>query len=65
MDEVERRHIMQALAHYEGNKSKTAASLGITVKTLYNKLERYGRKTTSPTGGQIFRERVPTGTFER
>jgi len=42
LEEVERRHILKALEHLEGNKTKTAHSLGITIKTLYNKLQRYG-----------------------
>ena len=40
--EVERRYILKALAHFEGNKTKAAQALGITIKTLYNKLHEYG-----------------------
>ncbi|MCC7442850.1 MAG: sigma-54-dependent Fis family transcriptional regulator [Bdellovibrionales bacterium] len=42
LDEVEKNHILRTLAYNQGNKTKTAHSLGITIKTLYNKLHRYG-----------------------
>ncbi len=42
LEEVEKNHILQTLAYCHGNKTKTAQSLGITIKTLYNKLHRYG-----------------------
>jgi len=42
MAEVERRHIAAALAFHEGNRSRTARSLGIGRRTLYDKIERYG-----------------------
>lgn len=42
LDEVEKNHILKTLSYHHGNKTKTASSLGITIKTLYNKLHRYG-----------------------
>jgi len=42
--EVERRHILSTLAHFEGDKKKTAAALGVSLKTLYNRLNKYGGK---------------------
>ena len=42
LDELERRHICKTLDALAGNKTKTAKTLGITVKTLYNKLHSYG-----------------------
>lgn len=42
LDELEKRHICRTLDHLSGNKTKTAKVLGITVKTLYNKLHSYG-----------------------
>jgi DNA-binding NtrC family response regulator len=42
LDEVERRHILSVLARAGGNKTRAAASLGITTRTLYNKLSEYG-----------------------
>jgi DNA-binding NtrC family response regulator len=44
LDEIERRHIVRALAHQGGNRSRTARSLGISRATLYDKLGRYGLK---------------------
>lgn len=42
LEDVEKTHILRTLAFNQGNKTKTAKSLGITIKTLYNKLHRYG-----------------------
>ncbi|MEK6580192.1 MAG: helix-turn-helix domain-containing protein, partial [Bdellovibrionota bacterium] len=42
LEDVEKNHILRSLAFNSGNKTKTAQSLGITIKTLYNKLHRYG-----------------------
>jgi transcriptional regulator with PAS, ATPase and Fis domain len=42
LDEVERRHIWAALQHFDGNKSRVAASLRIGRRTLYDKLTKYG-----------------------
>jgi two-component system response regulator HydG len=42
LEDLERNHILQMLAYQHGNKTKTAKVLGITIKTLYNKLHRYG-----------------------
>jgi transcriptional regulator with PAS, ATPase and Fis domain len=40
--ELEKRYILKALAYFEGNKTQAANALGITIKTLYNKLHEYG-----------------------
>ncbi|RLA62876.1 MAG: hypothetical protein DRQ88_04880 [Epsilonproteobacteria bacterium] len=42
LGDLERKHICDTLLHTQGNKTKTAKLLGITVKTLYNKLHSYG-----------------------
>ena len=39
--EVERRAILSTLEHFGGNKKKTAAALGVSLKTLYNRLKSY------------------------
>lgn len=42
MEEVEKEAIRRALQHYDGNRKKAAEHLGIGVRTLYDKLKRYG-----------------------
>jgi len=42
LEEVEKSHILRTLAFCQGNKTRAAQTLGITIKTLYNKLNRYG-----------------------
>ena len=42
LEYIEKEHILKALDYFNGNKTRAAKSLGITIKTLYNKLHRYG-----------------------
>jgi DNA-binding NtrC family response regulator len=42
MEDLERRYILAALAKAAGNKSKAAALLGMTRRTLYSRMERHG-----------------------
>ena len=39
--DVEREHILATLEHYGGDKKKAAETLGISLKTLYNRLNEY------------------------
>ncbi len=41
IEEVERRLIIATLEAYGGNKRKTADILGVSLKTLYNRLNTY------------------------
>ena len=43
VDELERRYIERVLAITSGNKSRAAQILGFDRRTLYRKIERYGR----------------------
>jgi DNA-binding NtrC family response regulator len=44
MGDVERELIIKTIEFTGGNKTRAAEVLGVTVKTLYNRLERYDRK---------------------
>ncbi len=41
MNEIERRMLFKTLAFYDNNKAKTARALGVTTKTIYNRLTAY------------------------
>lgn len=42
LSDVERKYILRILEDSQGNKTKAAKVLGVTIKTLYNKLHEYG-----------------------
>ncbi|SMC27002.1 two-component system, NtrC family, response regulator [Desulfacinum hydrothermale DSM 13146] len=42
LQEVERHHIQNTLAHFSGNKTEAARALGISRRTLYRKMKAYG-----------------------
>ncbi len=46
--DVERDLILTTLNHLNGDKKAAAADLGISLKTLYNRLKEYGQDTTEP-----------------
>jgi two-component system, NtrC family, response regulator AtoC len=50
--EVERQLIFATLEHYGGVKERTADVLGISLKTLYNRLREYGQNGDATQGGE-------------
>ncbi|MBT5532855.1 sigma-54-dependent Fis family transcriptional regulator, partial [Candidatus Poribacteria bacterium] len=51
MDDIEREAILRTLKATDGNKTKAADMLGIGLRTLYRKLDRYGEDVSDePTG---------------
>lgn len=42
ISEIEKAIILHALRFYSGNKQTTAFSLGISLRTLYSRLNEYG-----------------------
>jgi DNA-binding NtrC family response regulator len=52
ISDVERRLIMATLEEYGGNKKKTADVLGVSLKTLYNRLNAYKNGDEAPEPGE-------------
>jgi DNA-binding NtrC family response regulator len=48
LEEVEKRHIGEVLAHTGGNVTQAARLLGIDRVTLYNKIRKYGLRREDP-----------------
>jgi DNA-binding NtrC family response regulator len=46
--DVERSLIFATLEHYGGHKERTAAALGVSLKTLYNRLKEYSSEGHTP-----------------
>jgi DNA-binding protein Fis len=43
--QVEEELLVKTLAYFRGNKTRSAAALGVDVKSVYNRLKAYGRHT--------------------
>ena len=41
LEEIERRMLFKTLAFFDNNKARTAEALGVTTKTIYNRLAHY------------------------
>jgi DNA-binding NtrC family response regulator len=48
--ELERRHVLRVLVEQGNDKRRAAEVLGISLKTLYNKLHQYGEMGHAPAG---------------
>jgi DNA-binding NtrC family response regulator len=48
LEEVERQMLFKTLAHFHNHKPKTAQVLGVSLKTVYNRLARFGRAEQEP-----------------
>ncbi len=46
--DTERQLILATLEHFEHQRERTAAALGISLKTLYNRLKEYGSEASPP-----------------
>lgn len=44
LSELQQAYTLLAMDYFDGDKTQTACALGITVKTLYNRLDEYGIK---------------------
>jgi DNA-binding NtrC family response regulator len=51
LDEIERRVIMETLRRYGGNQTAAARHLGVTSRTLHNKLKKY--RTSAADCGEV------------
>lgn len=52
LEQVRRKAVLEALGRHRGNKKRTADELGVSLKTLYNLLNRW------VTEGHVTREWV-------
>ena len=50
LDALEKEYILASLQRNGNNKARTAEMLGVSEKTLYNKLNRYGREAKAAAG---------------
>ncbi|KFN50164.1 hypothetical protein P873_07965 [Arenimonas composti TR7-09 = DSM 18010] len=52
MHEIERRMLFKTLAYFDNNKARAAQALGITTKTIYNRLHAYRSAGIPVTEGE-------------
>ncbi len=53
MDEAERQLIVKTLESTHNNKTRAAEILGISLKTLHNKLKEYGAQAQQVPSGAV------------
>lgn len=53
--EINKKIILDRIKLYNGRKDRAAASLGITLKTVYNKLDRYNAEERTKNAAQQIR----------
>lgn len=61
---VERAIIEKAFRFYDGNKTRTAQSLGIAIRTLDNRLEEYAAENQKLADGVVSTFNAPAGSTE-
>ncbi|HEY4252838.1 MAG TPA: sigma-54 dependent transcriptional regulator [Roseomonas sp.] len=63
MDDVERELILETLSHCLGNRTRAAELLGISIRTLRNKLQEYRASglAVPPAPGTVMPEALPAG----
>ncbi|MDR0306064.1 MAG: sigma-54 dependent transcriptional regulator [Chitinispirillales bacterium] len=47
LDEIEKRHIVRALKHFSGDKYEASSALGISLSSLYRKLDKMQQQTAT------------------
>ncbi len=48
LDEIEKNHILQALKHFGGDKYETSNALGISLSSLYRKIDKIQQQQQAP-----------------
>ncbi len=46
LEDIEKKHILKALKHFGGDKYETSSALGISLSSLYRKLDKMQQQTT-------------------
>jgi two-component system response regulator HydG len=59
LDAVEKEYILGSLQRNGGNKARTAEILGVSEKTLYNKLNRYAAEARAEQAAQTLKPMAP------
>lgn len=65
LDEMEKNCILAAIRFYRGNKTQTAQALGISIRTLDHKIERYEADAREQQQRAEDRKRNDAATLER
>lgn len=65
LENVEKQTILAAFRHFRGNKTQTAISLGIAIRTLDNKLEQYQAEDTKKEKSKDERDARSRSFLER
>lgn len=62
LHQLEKSYILRALNHFDRNKTQAAEALGVTIKTLYNKLHQYGEFEKYSSVNALNQQKVMSST---